>query len=77
MGGQGNRHTGQGHPAHRQGTGRRRPRAMVYPGRRSSDYKDSTQIRRSYAIVNALLGNWDREGGLIVPKKIKDRIHSL
>jgi len=47
------------------------PRAMVYPGRRSSDYKDSTQIRRSYAIVNALLGNWDREGGLIVPKKIK------
>ncbi|MEN8244430.1 MAG: molybdopterin-dependent oxidoreductase [Thermodesulfobacteriota bacterium] len=47
------------------------PRAMIYPGRRSSDYKDSTQIRRSYAIVNALLGNWDREGGLIVPKKIK------
>jgi thiosulfate reductase/polysulfide reductase chain A len=47
------------------------PSAIVYPGRRSSDYKDSTQIRRSYAIVNALLGNWDRQGGLIVPKKIK------
>ncbi|MGD9043424.1 MAG: molybdopterin-dependent oxidoreductase [Desulfobacterales bacterium] len=47
------------------------PAAMVYPGRRSSDYRDSTQIRRSFAIVNALLGNWDREGGLIVPKKIK------
>ena len=47
------------------------PAAMVYPGRRSSDYKDSTQIRRSYAIVNALLGNWDRKGGLIVPKKVK------
>lgn len=47
------------------------PAAMVYPGRRSSDYEDSTQIRRSYAIVNALLGNWDRKGGLIVPKKIK------
>ena len=47
------------------------PAAMVYPGRRSSDYKDSTQIRRSYAIVNALLGNWDKEGGLILPKKIK------
>ena len=47
------------------------PAAMVYPGRRSSDYKDSTQIRRSFAIVNALLGNWDREGGLTVPKKIK------
>ncbi len=47
------------------------PSAMVYPGRRSSDYKDSTQIRRSYAIVNALLGNWDQLGGLILPKKIK------
>jgi len=47
------------------------PSAMVYPGRRSSDYKDSTQIRRSYAIVNALLGNWDQSGGLILPKKIK------
>ena len=47
------------------------PSAMVYPGRRSSDYEDSTQIRRSYAIVNALLGNWDQEGGLQVPKKIK------
>ena len=47
------------------------PAAMVYPGRRSSDYTDSTQIRRSFAIVNALLGNWDRRGGLIVPKKIK------
>ncbi len=47
------------------------PAAMIYPGRRSSDYTDSTQIRRSFAIVNALLGNWDREGGLIVPKKIK------
>ena len=47
------------------------PAAMVYPGRRSSDYEDSTQIRRAYAIVNALLGNWDRKGGLIVPKKIK------
>ena len=47
------------------------PAAMVYPGRRSSDYKDSTQIRRSFAIVNALLGNWDQKGGLILPKKIK------
>jgi thiosulfate reductase/polysulfide reductase chain A len=47
------------------------PAAMVYPGRRSSDYKNSTQIRRSFAIVNALLGNWDQKGGLIVPEKIK------
>ena len=40
------------------------PAAMVYPGRSSSDYEDSTQIRRSMAIVNALLGNFDRKGGL-------------
>ncbi|MCB2226046.1 MAG: molybdopterin-dependent oxidoreductase [Desulfarculaceae bacterium] len=47
------------------------PAAMVYPGRRSSDYVDSTQIRRSMAIVNALLGNWDQAGGLTLPHKIK------
>ena len=47
------------------------PSAMVYPGRRSSDYRNSTQIRRTFAIVNALLGNWDQIGGLIVPRKIK------
>ena len=47
------------------------PAAMVYPGRRSSDYENSTQIRRSFAIVNALLGNWDRPGGLTLPRKIK------
>jgi len=48
-----------------------KPAAMVYPGRRSSDYTDSTQIRRSFAIVNALLGNWDQKGGLILPSKLK------
>jgi thiosulfate reductase/polysulfide reductase chain A len=47
------------------------PAAMVYPGRRSSDYQDSTQIRRSMAMVNALLGNWDRPGGLTVSRDIK------
>jgi len=47
------------------------PAAIVYPGRRSSDYENSTQIRRTFAIVNALLGNWDRQGGLIVPPKVK------
>ncbi len=46
------------------------PAAMVYPGRRSSDYENSTQIRRAFAIVNALLGNWDRPGGLTVARKV-------
>lgn len=46
------------------------PQAMVYPGRRSSNYHDSTQIRRSFAIVNALLGNWDRPGGLTAARMV-------
>ena len=54
-----------------QGLAQAAPAAMVYPGRRSSDYEDSTQIRRSMAIVNALLGNWDQKGGLTLPRKIK------
>ncbi|MGM0425372.1 MAG: molybdopterin-containing oxidoreductase family protein [Thermodesulfobacteriota bacterium] len=46
------------------------PRAMVYPGRRSSDYENSTQNRRSMAIVNALLGNWDKPGGLLAAREV-------
>jgi thiosulfate reductase/polysulfide reductase chain A len=46
------------------------PAAMVYPGRRSSDYENSTQIRRSFAIVNALLGNWDQPGGMTAARKV-------
>lgn len=49
------------------------PRSMVYPGRRSSDYEDSTQIRRGFAIVNALLANYDRPGGLMSSPSIKLR----
>jgi len=46
------------------------PASMVYPGRRSSDYEDSTQIRRAFAIVNGLLGNWDRPGGLLAARVV-------
>ncbi|MFV0423572.1 molybdopterin-dependent oxidoreductase [Oleidesulfovibrio sp.] len=46
------------------------PAAMVYPGRRTSDYSNSTQIRRSFAIVNALLGNWDKPGGLLAARAV-------
>jgi thiosulfate reductase/polysulfide reductase chain A len=46
------------------------PEAMVYPGRRTSDYVNSTQIRRAMAIVNALLGNWDRPGGLLPARQV-------
>lgn len=47
------------------------PKAMIYPGRRSSDYEDSTQIRRGYGIVNALLANYDRIGGLMTTPAVK------
>ncbi len=46
------------------------PAAMIYPGRRTSDYKNSTQIRRSFAIVNALLSNWDQPGGLLAAREV-------
>ncbi|UCE84022.1 MAG: molybdopterin-dependent oxidoreductase [Deltaproteobacteria bacterium] len=46
------------------------PAAIVYPGRRTSDYVNSTQIRRSMAILNALLGNWDRPGGLLAARQV-------
>ena len=46
------------------------PTAMIYPGRRSSDYEDSTQIRRAMAITNALLGNWDVPGGILAAREV-------
>ncbi len=41
------------------------PGAVFYPGRRSSWQKDDVQTRRAIAMVNALVGSFDREGGLI------------
>lgn len=46
------------------------PQAMIYPGRRSSDYVNSTQIRRSFAMVNGLLANWDQPGGLLAAREV-------
>ncbi|MFW5731095.1 MAG: molybdopterin-containing oxidoreductase family protein [Desulfonatronovibrionaceae bacterium] len=46
------------------------PSAMVYPGRRSSDYENSTQIRRAMAITNALLNNFDKPGGLLALREV-------
>lgn len=41
------------------------PGAVFYPGRRSSWQKDDVQTRRAMAIVNALVGSFDRPGGLV------------
>jgi len=46
------------------------PAAIVYPGRRTSDYVNSSQIRRAMAIINGLLGNWDQPGGLLAARKV-------
>lgn len=41
------------------------PQAMMYPGRRSSTYINSTETWRSFAILNGLLCNFDQPGGLV------------
>src|SRR6266496_495072 len=46
------------------------PRAVYYAGRRSSWYRDDFQTRRAQAILNAIVGSWDREGGMVPNGKI-------
>ncbi len=44
----------------------RRPASIVHPGRRVNWYGDDTQRSRAIALLNALLGNWGRKGGLFL-----------
>ncbi len=46
------------------------PRAVYYQGRRSSFFANDTQMRRAMAILNAIVGNWDTEGGMVPNGKI-------
>jgi thiosulfate reductase / polysulfide reductase chain A len=46
------------------------PRAVYYAGRRSSWYRDDFHMRRGQAILNAIVGSWDREGGMVPNGKI-------
>ncbi len=46
------------------------PRAVYYAGRRSSWYQDDFQMRRAQAVLNAIVGNWDRPGGMVPNNKI-------
>jgi len=46
------------------------PRAVYYAGRRSSWYQNDFQMRRAQAILNAIVGNWDRQGGMVPNAKI-------
>ena len=46
------------------------PRAVYYAGRRSSWYREDFHTRRAQAILNAIVGSWDREGGMVPNGKI-------
>ena len=46
------------------------PRAVYYAGRRSSWYREDFHMRRAQAILNAIVGSWDREGGMVLNGKI-------
>lgn len=46
------------------------PRAVFYAGRRSSWSRNDFQMRRAQAILNAIIGNWDRQGGMVPNQKV-------
>lgn len=46
------------------------PATVVHPGRHATWYGDDTQRSRAIAILNALLGSWNRKGGFYIPEKI-------
>ncbi len=47
------------------------PRAIYYAGRRSSWSRDDFSMRRGQAILNAIVGNWDRQGGMMPNAKVE------
>lgn len=47
-----------------------KPASLVHPGRHVNWYGDDTQRSRAIALVNALLGNWNRKGGFFKPAKM-------
>ncbi len=46
---------------------RHRPASLVHPGRHVNWYGDDAQRSRGIALLNALLGNWNRRGGFYSP----------
>jgi len=47
------------------------PRAIYYAGRRSSWSRDDFSMRRGQAILNAIVGSWDRQGGMVPNAKVE------
>ena len=50
--------------------GKAAPATVVHPGRHASWYGDDTQRSRAIAMLNALLGSWNRKGGFYIPEKV-------
>ena len=46
------------------------PATVIHPGRHASWYGDDTQRSRAIAMLNALLGTWNRKGGFYIPEKV-------
>jgi thiosulfate reductase/polysulfide reductase chain A len=47
------------------------PATIIHPGRHATWYGDDTQRSRAIAMLNALLGSWNRKGGFYIPEKVK------
>jgi thiosulfate reductase/polysulfide reductase chain A len=46
------------------------PATVVHPGRHATWYGDDTQRSRAIAMLNVLLGSWNRKGGFYIPERI-------
>ncbi|MDJ0814164.1 MAG: molybdopterin-dependent oxidoreductase [Woeseiaceae bacterium] len=46
------------------------PATVVHPGRHATWYGDDTQRSRAIAMLNALLGSWNRKGGFYIPERV-------
>ncbi len=46
------------------------PATVVHPGRHAVWYGDDTQRSRAIAMLNVLLGSWNREGGFYIPERV-------
>lgn len=53
------------------------PQSVWYPGRRSSYYANDVYYRRACAILNAIVGAFDRKGGLVPKSGIKLKKHDF
>jgi thiosulfate reductase/polysulfide reductase chain A len=53
------------------------PASVWYQGRRSSFFANDVYYRRASAILNAIVGAWDKPGGLVPKSKVGLRKHEI